>query len=192
MAGQGLTRRQAMQYMAVAAAASQFLGFERWAYACGTSTSGPKASYKPRFFLKDDYKTLMCLVDRMIPADETPGALDAGAHEFIDHIIAHDEKMQGKFREAFRLFNQNAQKKFKKDFHQLQAEEQDQILQKLSDIEDESFKLARRYTCMGFFTSKIGMQYLDVPTLQHSYPASPKCPHHDDPEHRHLGQGAKS
>ncbi|NYS35617.1 gluconate 2-dehydrogenase subunit 3 family protein, partial [Streptococcus danieliae] len=49
------------------------------------AVSKDQPAYKPRFFDATEWATLTALVDRLIPADgEGPGALEAGAHEFID------------------------------------------------------------------------------------------------------------
>ena len=47
------------------------------------------------------------------------------------------------------------------------------------------FGMVREYVVMGFYTSEIGFKELDNPALKF-YADSPECPHHDDPEHRHL------
>ena len=47
------------------------------------------------------------------------------------------------------------------------------------------FSRMREYTIMGFYTSEVGLKELDFPGLEF-YAESPACPHHDDPEHRHL------
>ena len=47
------------------------------------------------------------------------------------------------------------------------------------------FLLIRRYTVMGYYTSKVGLEELDFPGLRF-YTQSPACPHRDDPEHQHL------
>jgi hypothetical protein len=43
----------------------------------------------------------------------------------------------------------------------------------------------REYTTMGFYTTKVGLEQLDCPSLKF-YNASPACPHVDDREHKHL------
>ena len=49
-------------------------------------------SYAPQFFTPHEYATLRVLVDFIIPADEnSKGAIDAGAAEFIDFICAHSD-----------------------------------------------------------------------------------------------------
>ena len=49
------------------------------------------------------------------------------------------------------------------------------------------FRLMRKFTVMGFYTSEIGFRELDHPALKF-YAESPECPHHDDPEHAHVAQ----
>ena len=56
MGGQGLERREVLRVMSLAAAASQFGGFDRWAFGCGHShtasglVKSPAGAYKPQFF----------------------------------------------------------------------------------------------------------------------------------------------
>ena len=53
-------------------------------------------SYAPQFFTPHEYATLRVLVDFIIPADEnSKGAIDAGAAEFIDFICAHSDNNSG-------------------------------------------------------------------------------------------------
>jgi hypothetical protein len=47
------------------------------------------------------------------------------------------------------------------------------------------FLLFRRYTVMGFYTTRVGLESLDFPGLKF-YSESPGCPHHDNPEHTGL------
>jgi parvulin-like peptidyl-prolyl isomerase len=47
------------------------------------------------------------------------------------------------------------------------------------------FQLLRKYTVIGFYTSRMGMEQLGAPGLKF-YTESPECPHGDDPEHKHL------
>jgi gluconate 2-dehydrogenase gamma chain len=44
----------------------------------------------------------------------------------------------------------------------------------------------RKYTVLGYYTSRIGLEELDYPGLR-LYSSSPECPHKGDPEHKHLG-----
>ena len=47
--------------------------------------TGNQEPYKPSYFTEEEWITLSALVGRLIPADaEGPGAIESGAHEFID------------------------------------------------------------------------------------------------------------
>lgn len=198
MAGQGMNRREVLRMLAVGSAVAQFGVFEKWVYAHEhhqqelARTSQP---YKPRFFNKHEYKTLVVLQDVMIPSDaEGPGAREAGASEFTDFIIAHDTANQPLFKKALKWFDTRAMELHKKKFVDLTREQQTAMLEPLAyknkvkkgDEEGrEQFRLVRRYAVMGYYTSKPGMESLGVPTLRH-YSDSPECPHHDDPTHMNI------
>ncbi len=195
MAGQGMNRREALKAFALAAAASQFAGFEKWVYAHETHPAKPRTvAYKPRFFTKPEFLAVTVLSDLIIPTDETAGAKEAGCAEFTDFIISHDREKQSLFREGLLWLDTHCQKLHRQKFTELTRENQTAILEGLSYASkfkpeekpgQDFFKLMRTYTVMGYYTSRPGMEALGVPTLYH-YSASPECPHHDDPEHKHL------
>jgi len=197
MAGQGFNRREAFKMMAIAAAVSQFAGLESWVYAHQEHSEEKKRTtepYKPRFFSKLEFLTLITLSDLIIPSDDTPGAREAGVAEFIDFIISHDVDNQPKFRKGLKWLDTHTRKIHKKTFTQLSPDQQKTILENLAYKSkfkpgekegQELFKMVRNYTVMGYYTSKPGMEALGVPNLR-TYAHSPECPHHDDPEHKKL------
>jgi hypothetical protein len=97
MANQGTARRTVLEMMAKAAAAGQFPGFVRWAFgqqhehAAAASEASPARSYQPSYFSATEYHTIDILTGLIIPADESPGAREAGVSEFIDFLAAHGE-----------------------------------------------------------------------------------------------------
>src|SRR6185437_2492025 len=96
MANQGLDRRTVLEMLAKAAAASQFPGFSLWAFGAGqqqgeSSPSRPQQHYTPIYCSQPQYQPIEILTDLIIPADETPGAKEAGVSEFIDFMAAHGE-----------------------------------------------------------------------------------------------------
>ena len=97
MANQGLDRRTVLEMLAKAAAASQFPGFSRWAFGAehphgeGSASQPRQQHYNPIYFSQPQYQTIEILTDLIIPADETPGAKEAGVSEFIDFMAAHGE-----------------------------------------------------------------------------------------------------
>jgi gluconate 2-dehydrogenase gamma chain len=198
MANQSPDRREVLAMLAKVAAIGQFTGFCRWACAGEHShnqpTSARPATYQPLFFLPSEYKTVDQLSELIIPKDESPGARDAGVVEFIDFMVAHDDDLQYPFRTGLAWLNAFATEKYAADFSSLAPDQQETLLGKLAyraqqlPVErqgQEFFALVRKYTVLGYYTSRIGLEELDYPGLQ-LYSASPECPHKDDPEHKHL------
>ena len=201
MANQSPDRRRVLEMLATAAAASQFPGFSRWAFAAehqhsSTTHVHPRpANYQPQFFDTAEYRTIQTLAELIIPADDTPGATEAGVSEFIDFMAAHgDRNLQEPMRTGLQWLNRAAKGAGGKPFIDLSPEQQTQILKavayKSASISTDPagpafFQLIRRYTVMGYYTSRVGLQSLNYPGLQF-YSQSPECPHKNDPEHRHL------
>lgn len=172
MANQSPARREILEILAVAAAASQFPGFSRWIYAAGSDQT-TSAIYKPQFFTPAEYLALERLTDLIIPRDDTPGAKDAGVSEFIDFMAANDPEIQAPFRAGLEQLGQGDPRAFL------------ETCVPENSAGHAFFKLIRTYTVMGYYTSRIGLEQLDYPGLKF-YTQSPACPHTNDPEHRHL------
>ena len=201
MAKQSPDRRQMLEMIATAAAASQFPGFSRWVFAAQHqhATSSPvqprPATYQPQFFTPDEYRTIELLTELIIPSDETPGAKEAGVSEFIDFMAAHGEdELQKPLRTGLAWLETKSMQTGGKAFANLTSEEQSSILTSVAysnpalhpDVQGQAFfRLVRRFTVMGYYTSRVGMEELDFPGLK-LYSHSPACPHVDDPEHLHL------
>lgn len=198
MAGQNVERREVLRVLAIAAAAAPFTGFSKWAFGCGhlshTTTQIKPAVYKPLFFTAAEFADVDRLTDIIIPADDTPGAREAGVAEFIDFMVSHDPAVQYKFRTGLTWLNARSGALHGKAFGKLTGAQQAGLLEPLAfkaknraGEEDgrEFFKLIREYTVMGYYTSEIGFKQLDNPALKF-YAESPECPHKDDPEHRNL------
>jgi gluconate 2-dehydrogenase gamma chain len=201
MANQGADRRTVLEMLAKAAAASQFPGFARWAFGqqhdhAANATPPPRAvKYQPSYFSAAEYHTIDILTGLIIPQDESPGAQEAGVSEFIDFLAAHDEKeIQQPMRDGLQWLDATAQQSYGASFNMLSPERQAEILKRVASGDGAGpgqregrtfFRLIRRYTVMGYYTSRIGLAELDYPGLRF-YSESPACPHINDPEHRHL------
>jgi len=198
MAGQGIQRREILRILGTAATAATFPGFSKWGFACGhvgSATSQIKpASYRPLFFDSTEYAMVERLADIIIPSDGTPGAKEAGVAEFIDFMVASDPEQQYPFRMGLTLLNAHSERMSGRKFLDLSPAQQISLLEPLG-FKDKArpgeedgrkfFLLMREYTITGFYTSEIGFKELDNPALKF-YSESPKCPHKDDPEHRHV------
>jgi hypothetical protein len=198
MAGQGIQRREVLRILGTAAAAAQFPGFSKWAFACGHVGNArlqiKPAVYRPQFFTADEYTIVEHLAEVIIPNDGTPGAKDAGVAEFIDFMVANDPEAQYPFRTGLTWLNAQAELRDGKRFAELTPEQQASLLEPLG-FKDKArpgeedgrrfFRLMREYTVTGFYTSETGFKELDNPALKF-YAESPECPHKGDPEHAHL------
>ena len=198
MAGQSIERREVLRIMAMAAGAATFPGFSKWTFACGHLGNAlaeiKPAQYRPVFFTAPEYAVIERLTDLIIPADDTPGARDAGVSEFVDLMVSRDPNLQRDFRTGLSWLNTYSQKASGKAFLMLNADQQTALLEPLAykkkfrageERGRKFFDLVREYTVMGFYTSEIGLKELDFPGLKF-YAESPACPHKDDPEHRNL------
>jgi len=200
MAGQGIRRREVLRILGTAAAAAQFPGFSKWAFACGhignAALQIKPAVYHPQFFSASEYAMVERLADIIIPSDGTPGANEAGVAEFIDFMVANDPEVQYGFRMGFAWLNAHAEQTGGKRFVELTPAQQTSLLEPLG-FKDKArpgeetgrhfFRMMREYTVTGFYTSEIGYKELDNPALRF-YAESPECLHHDDPLHAHLAQ----
>ena len=200
MAGQGVQRREILRILGTAAAAAQFPGFSKWAFACGHVGNARlqirPAAYYPQFFTVAEYAMVERLADIIIPNDGTPGAKEAGVAEFIDFMVASDPEVQYAFRIGLTWLNVQAERTYGKRFTELSAELQTSLLEPLG-FKDKArpgeedgvrfFRMMREYTVTGFYTSEIGYKELDNPALKF-YAESPECPHKGDPEHLHTAQ----
>ena len=208
MAGQNLERREMLRALSLAAGASQFPGFVKWAFADPEAgrhggrpldTSGSQAKtnnpYKPQFFTGDEYEIVSRLAELIIPTDGTPGAREAGVSEFIDFIVFSDQSLQYRFRYGVGWIDAHARYLFGRRFLEITPEQQTEMLNHLAykdrhraGEEDgrNFFHLIREYTVIGFYTSRVGLEEIGYPGLKQYWREAPGCPHLDDPEHKHL------
>jgi hypothetical protein len=199
MAGQGPSRRELLQALSLAGLASTFSGFSRWSYALAEELHHHEeapvqmahGAYAPQFFSAGGYRTVEVLADLILPTTDgaSPGAKDAGVAEFIDFMVYSDATLQPKFRDGLAWLEKAS--KPAAGFADLSPQAQNVLLERLAykakhrDGEkagQEFFALIRKYTVMGFYTSRIGLESLDYPGLKF-YGASPGCTHEGNPEH---------
>jgi hypothetical protein len=198
MAGQSIERREILRILAMAAGVATFPGLSKWTFACShignTLAQIKPAVYRPVFFSATEYALVVRLTDLIIPADDTPGALDVGVSEFVDLMVSRDPELQRDFQAGLRWLNTRCHETWGQAFVMLNPDQQTTLLESLAyrkkfragDEPGQKFlDLVREYTVMGFYTSEIGLKELDFPGLRF-YAESPACPHKDDPEHRHL------
>lgn len=231
MGGQGVQRRDILRFIGIASVAATFPGFSKWTFACAQNhehaaafaTAGPAAApaaYKPLFFSPRQFQMVEHLADMIIPADDTPGAKQAGVAEFIDFMVANrvpvsarrdmrstedaiqmGNEAQVRFISGLDWINARSKSEFGHEFLDCAAEQQKGLLEELAynakfkpstESGRDFFRFIRDYTVVGYYTTKIGLESLGYPGLRAVWPAMPGCSHPDDPEHLRLREPAST
>ena len=122
-------------------------------------------------------RCLEALVERIIPATDTPGAMEAGVPDFIELILekglmAEDAK---RFMAGIDEVGDLSRSNYGSDYIELNAAQQDAILTGLEQKAANSqrgdatpfFQVLKELTLVGYYTSEVGatreIRYLPVP-----------------------------
>ena len=159
MGGQGIERREILRYIGIAAVASSFPGFSRWAFACQQdhaeshlqSPSAKPDPYQPLFFSPQQFRMVEHLAEMIIPEDDTPGAKRAGVAEFIDFMVANrvpvstsrdlrstedaiaaGNEAQNKFMAGLGWMNSRSYSEYGREFMDSTPEQQHALLEELA------------------------------------------------------------
>jgi gluconate 2-dehydrogenase gamma chain len=145
-------------------AATQSQAARRTAAAAGTA-------YKPKFFTASEYATVVALADLIIPKDERSGsASEAGAPEFVDHIVSVQPERQVAARGGLKWIDTESLRRFDKTFVQAADAQRRQILDDIAwpaKARPEMsqgvafFTRMRDFTASGFYSSAMGWKDLD-------------------------------
>ncbi|MEH6593050.1 MAG: gluconate 2-dehydrogenase subunit 3 family protein [Halioglobus sp.] len=110
-------------------------------------------------------ETVTAVSARIIPATDTPGAIEAKVPAFVDLIYRdwYTPAEQTLFVTAERAFQTLSQKQYQRDFKDCSSEQQDEFLGWCeSHSKDETspegfyFKTMKELTVLGYYTSEIG------------------------------------
>ena len=154
------------------------------------SASATDGAYAPKFFNSRDYATLRTLCQTIIPSDERwGGAIEAGSPEYIDLLTSESEDFQMRLGGGILWLDATCQKRYDNTFAQCSAAQQKEILDLIAytanrekDPSLESgisfFAILRDLTADGYFTSKIGIDYLGYigNTFLPEFPGCPPVP----------------
>ncbi len=145
----------------------------------GCRAEPPPPDWAPRALTSDQIDLLDALVDRIIPATDTPGARDAGVASFIDKILA--DWMEAEDRERFLAGLAGIDDQMREvhgvAFGEAAPEQQDALLARLdmealqarADGADPLpfFATLKEWTLVGYYTSEAGateeLQWLAAP-----------------------------
>lgn len=152
--------------------------------------ASPSGVYTPKFFPPQQYKMLVVLCQTIIPADaDSGGATEGGSPEFIDLVTSENPEYQLTFVGGLMWLDGACTDRFGQPYMQCEAGQQKQILDSIayrkSALTDTSlspgiefFALLRDLTVDAFFTSVIGIKYLDYigNTYLTEFPGCPPVP----------------
>jgi gluconate 2-dehydrogenase gamma chain len=99
-----------------------------------------------RFLTAAEAGTLNALCDRIVPADEDPGAAWAGAVEFIDRkLVGYHRRYQSLYRAGLHGVEESSLLLFKKEYATLAAPQQDELLRRLeaNDVPGQTWSRIR-------------------------------------------------
>jgi gluconate 2-dehydrogenase gamma chain len=112
--------------------------------------------------------------ERIVPATDTPGAIEAGVPAFIELMLAdwYEPTDRQEFMNGLGLFEGSSRIKFDKPFAAISPEEQDLLLTqamtgKIPALPVSFFEHCRQLVVLGYYTSEIGCKqervYVPVP-----------------------------
>jgi gluconate 2-dehydrogenase gamma chain len=120
-----------------------------------------QASSEPAVLSPDQWQLLEAMTARLIPSDDTAGALEAGCVNFIDKALAHeDTALRPLYVEGLAAVDACSRARTGKAFAELSATDQDALLAALQDgaasewkasmKSGDFFEIVRVHTVMGF------------------------------------------
>jgi gluconate 2-dehydrogenase gamma chain len=190
-----ISRRDILKSLAMSAAATSVLRTipaqaAEYAHQMIAAEKAASNVYVPKFFAAHQYKTLQSLCQTIIPADnDSGGAIEAGAPEFIDLLTSENSEYQVKLEGGLMWLDGTCSDRYGKVYldcsPQQQKEILDQIAYRNNAVSDERlsqgvefFSFLRNMTSDGFFTSEIGIKYLGYigNTFLKEFPGCPPVP----------------
>jgi gluconate 2-dehydrogenase gamma chain len=147
-------------------------------------------TYSPKFFPAHAYKTLQSLCNTIIPSDDdSKGAVEAGAPEFIDLLTSENKEYQVALGGGLMWLDNTCIDRYEKAYLDCAPEQQKEILDLIAYRKNakhepslgqgiEFFGFLRQLTADGFFTSEIGINYLGYigNTYVQEFPGCPPVP----------------
>ncbi|MDH3649306.1 MAG: gluconate 2-dehydrogenase subunit 3 family protein, partial [Saprospiraceae bacterium] len=124
--------------------------------------------WTPSFFTTEQSETIAMIAEAIIPKTETPGALDAKVHRYIDELANNvfSEKRQEELLDGLSGFDAHCKELYFRTFAKLRDDQRAEYLMKLheeSQAKERSrgdspsfFSSMRQLTIAGFCTSEIG------------------------------------
>jgi len=117
-------------------------------------------NWSPRFLTNKQALIAGQMADRIIPATDTPGALDVHVDQFIDYMLeeVYSTEDGGAYRTGIEKINRISKKELGKDFFELTNDKKDMLLLAFDSEDERVFQITKELTLIGYFTSEEGMK----------------------------------
>lgn len=196
MSSRSISRRDVLKSLTIGVAAGSVLSVipmeaaEHVHNMIAAEKAAARGGYKPKFFSAHQYKTLSTLCQTIIPADaDSGGAIEAEAPEFIDLLTSENPEYQLKLGGGLLWLDSTCTDRYGKPYLECIAPQQKEILDLIAFSKNAEtnpeisqgvsfFAFLRMLTADGFFTSKIGIEYLGYVGNKHvkEFPGCPPVP----------------
>ncbi len=104
------------------------------------------------FFTPQEAETVIALCEQIIPADEDPGAAQAGVIHYIDrHLMGHFRRHQSLYRRGLAQLDELCRQRRNRRFAELKFDEQTAVLESLEGELKRFFDLVIEHTMQGFY-----------------------------------------
>ncbi len=160
-------RRQVLQAIGVAGASCALAQHRHQ-----DAPEQPASPAAPRFFTAAEFAVVSRLAGLIIPATETPGAIEVGVPAYIDGVLAGRSELQRLFRDGLAWLDDQARARHRKRFVELGEMQQVELLTPLCAAADrlaggrrraatqpgvEFFRAVKTTVADGYYTSRAGL-----------------------------------
>jgi gluconate 2-dehydrogenase gamma chain len=115
---------------------------------CGRSGGG---AYW-RFFTSAEARTVDAICEQIIPADDFPGARQAGVVNFIDlQLTKPYRKHRDAYRKGIAGVEAASREHFQKPFADIPPDQQEEVLREIQEKDAEFFALIQAHTMQGYY-----------------------------------------
>ena len=136
----------------------------------GSSDNAPPRDHKSAFFTVEEVLILAGIVSQIIPADETPGGLEAGLVDKLATTVRESAPLQTVYRAGLRQINESSVRTYRRRFVLLNGSQRRAILRKSEAT--PFFRTLRDDVVKAFYGSPIGRLSAGYPgpAQHHGYP----------------------
>ena len=166
-----LSRRDALRHLGIGVTASVSLEAAQHVHETVAQVKATaKGEYVPKYFTAHEYQTLRRLADLIVPADQnSTGALDAGAPEFIDYLSSQNKDMADIYTGGIAWLDMEMKRRYGAAFVDAKPAEQTALLDLIAYRRNLTPELApgihffawtRNMVVDAFYTSPVGVKDL--------------------------------